>query len=223
MMMSGLFTVFMREVRLAIRQGSDTVMAVVFFVLACILFPFGVGPEPETLARIAPGIIWVAALLATLMSLERLFDADYDDGALELLMLGPLPLTGIVIAKICAHWLVTAVPLIAAAPILALVFGLSGDALAVLIAALALGTPSLSLIGAVGAALVLGARRGGVLLTLLILPLYIPVLIFGVAAVDAAQYGFPIRPLLLMLMAFFLAAAVLAPITAAASLRQAME
>jgi len=222
-MLRAMLTVFLRDVRLALRHGSDTVMAVVFFILACILFPFGVGPEPETLTRVASGVIWVAALLATLMSLERLFKADHDDGTLELLSLGPLPFTGIVIAKICAHWLVSAVPLIAAAPFLALLLGLSGDALTVLIVALALGTPSLSFIGAVGAALVLGARRGGVLLTLIILPLYIPILIFGVSAVDAAQYGFPIRPHLLMLMALFLASAVLAPITAAAALRQAME
>jgi heme exporter protein B len=212
-----------RDLKLAVRQGFDSLMAMVFFVLAATLFPFGVGPEPEMLARLAPGILWVAALLAALLSLERLFQADYEDGSLDLLAVSALPLPLVVAAKIAAHWLTTGLPLVAAAPVLALLLNLPASAFAILILSLILGTPSLSLIGAAGAALVVGARRAGVLLALLILPLYIPVLIFGVAAVDAAQFGFPTRPHLLMLTAVLLGAVVLAPWAAAAALRQALE
>jgi heme exporter protein B len=222
-MLSGFVALIRRDLRLALRQGLDSMMALAFFVLACVLFPFGVGPGPELLSRIAPGILWVAALLAALLSLERLFQDDYQDGSLELLETGPLPLTGLVAAKAAAHWLTTAVPLIAAAPLLAVLLHLPGEAFAAMLAALALGTPSLSLIGAVGAALVLGARRSGVLLALLVLPLYIPVLIFGAGAVDAAQFGLAVRPHLLMLGAMALAASVLAPLAAAAALRQALD
>ena len=197
-------------------------MAIVFFVLACVLFPLGVGPEPQTLTRIAPGIICVAALLAALLSLERLFEADYEDGSLEQMALSSLPLAVVVLAKVTAHWLTTGLPLIVAAPVLAILLQLDGRAYAALLAALALATPSLSLIGAVGAALVLGARRGGVLLALLILPLYIPLLIFAVAAIDAAAFGLPVRPHLLLLGGIAAAALVLAPWTAAAALRQAL-
>lgn len=221
-MLSGCLAVVGRDLRLALRSGFDSLMAVVFFVLACVLFPFGVGPEPDTLARIAPGIVWVAALLAALLSLERMFQADYEDGSLDLLGLGPVPLVGIVAAKVAAHWLATALPLLAAAPVMGVLLHLPAEAFPALIAALALGTPSLSLIGAVGGALVLGARRGGVLLALVVLPLYIPVLIFGVGAVDAAQLGFPIRAHLLMLAAVLLGALALAPWAAAAALRQAL-
>jgi len=211
-----------RDLRLALRQGMDSLMAVVFFVLACVLFPLGVGPEPQTLARIASGIICVAALLAALLSLERLFQTDYEDGSLEQMALSALPLPAIVLAKVAAHWLTTGVPLIIAAPVLAVMLQLDGHAFAALLAALALATPSLSLIGAVGAALVLGARRGGVLLALLILPLYIPLLIFAVAAIDAAAFGLPVHPHLLLLGGIAAAALVLAPWTAAAALRQAL-
>jgi heme exporter protein B len=212
-----------RELRLAVRQGFDSLMAVVFFVLACILFPLGVGPEPAVLARIAPGIVWVAALLAALLSLERLFQTDYDDGTLELLALAPLPLTAVAAAKVAAHWLTTAVPLLIATPLLALLLDLKPEALVALLAALALGTPALSIVGGIGAALVLGARRAGVLLALLILPLYIPVLIFGVAAVDAAAFGLTVRPHLMLLGGLSLAAAVLGPPTIAAAVRQALR
>ena len=221
-MLSGAIVLVHREVRLAVRQGMDSLMAIVFFVLACVLFPLGVGPEPQTLTRIAPGIICVAALLAALLSLERLFQADYDDGSLEQMALSSLPLAVVVLAKVMAHWLTTGLPLIVAAPLLAVLLQLDGHAYAALLAALALATPSLSLIGAVGAALVLGARRAGVLLTLLILPLYIPLLIFAVAAIDAATFGLPVRPHLLLLGGIALAALVLAPWTAAAALRQAL-
>ncbi len=212
-----------RDLRLAFRQGGDAAMVVGFFVLTVILFPFGVGPEPEILARIGAGVIWVTALLAALLSLDRLFTADYEDGSLEILALSPLPLEAVVVAKCLAHWIVTGLPLVLAAPLLALFLNLDAAGYPVLILAMLLGTPSLSLIGAVGAALTLGARRGGVLLSLLILPLYIPVLIFGVAAVEAAIGGLSFRPHLMILGAFMLAAIPLSPLATAAALRQALE
>jgi heme exporter protein B len=221
--MSGFLNIIHRELRLAQRQGMDNLMVVMFFVLAVVLFPFGVGPEPGILARIAAGVIWVAALLASMLSLERLFQTDYEDGSLELLTLSPLPLELTVLAKILTHWLTTGVPLIIAAPLLAVLMNLNADGFVMLLAALVLGTPSLSLIGAVGAALILGARRGGVLLSLLILPLYIPVLIFGVSAVDASIAGFPVRAQLLILGAFLTGALALCPFIAAAAVRQAVE
>jgi heme exporter protein B len=221
--MSGWLAVLARDVRLALRQGVDNLMAVVFFVLACVLFPFGIGPEPATLTRIAPGIIWVAALLAALLSLERLFLSDFEDGSLDLLALAPPPLVLIVGAKVMAHWLTTAVPLLLATPVLGLLLNLDGGALLPLLASLLLGTPTLSLLGAVGAALVLGARRAGVLLALILLPLYIPVLIFGAAAVDAALFGQPVTPHLKLLGGLLLGSLALAPWTAALALRQALR
>jgi heme exporter protein B len=212
-----------RDLRLAWRQGGDAAMVVAFFVLTVILFPFGVGPEPELLRRIASGVIWVTALLAALLSLERLFQSDYDDGSLEALALMPVPLEVQILAKCVAHWLVTGLPLTLAAPVLALLLHLDGEAYPVLMLGMLLGTPTLSLLGAVGAALTLGARRGGVLLSLLVLPLYIPVLIFGVAACEAAATGLGARPHLLLLGALFAAAVPLCPIAAAAALRQAVE
>ena len=212
-----------RDLRLALRQRGDALMAVLFFALTAALFPFGLGPEPQLLARIAPGVVWVTALLAVLLSLERMFLADYEDGGLELLVLSPQPLALAVMAKALAHWLTTGLPLLFAAPIIGLLYAMPAEAYGVLLAAMALGTPTLSLIGAVGAALALGARRGGVLIPLLVLPLYIPVLIFGVAAVDAALTGLAVRPHLLLLGALLLAALPLAPWAAAAALRQALE
>jgi heme exporter protein B len=212
-----------RDLRLALRQGGDAAMVLAFFFLAVILFPFGVGPEPEMLARIAAGIVWVTALLAALLSLERLFLADYEDGSLEALALMPLPLEFQVLAKALAHFLTTGLPLVVVAPLLALLLHLPGAGYGALVLGMALGTPTLSLIGAIGAALTLGARRGGVLLSLLVLPLYIPVLIFGVGAVEAAVTGLEIRPHLMLLTALLLAAIPLAPVAAAAALRQAVE
>lgn len=212
-----------RDLRLALRQRADAGTVVLFFVLVASLFPLAVGPAPELLLRIAPGVIWVTALLAVLLSLERLFLADYEDGSLELLALAPEPLSVMVLAKCLAHWLTTGLPVILAAPVIALLYGLDGGAFVPLIGAMLLGTPSLSLIGAIGAALTLGARRGGVLVPLLVLPLYVPVLIFGVLAVDAALAGQAARPHLLLLGAVLLAALVLAPLAAAAALRQAVE
>jgi heme exporter protein B len=198
-------------------------MAVLFFVLTASLFPFAIGPEPNLLIRIAPGIIWVTALLAVLLSLERLFLADFEDGSLELLALARTPLALAVAAKILAHWLTTGLPLMAAAPLIALLYDMDPAGLVVLLAAMALGTPSLSLIGAIGAALTLGARRGGVLIPLLVLPLYVPVLIFGVSAIDADLAGLSSKPHLLLLGALLALALPLAPLASAAALRQALE
>jgi heme exporter protein B len=198
-------------------------MVVLFFVLTAALFPLAVGPEPNLLARMAPGVIWVTALLAVLLSLERLFLADYEDGSLELLALAPLPLEATVLAKALAHWLTTGLPLVVAGPLLALLYNMDAAGLPMLVLAMALGSPSLSLIGAVGAALTLGARRGGVLIPLLVLPLNIPVLIFGVAAIDAELAGLSARPHLLFLGALFLVSLVTAPLAGAAALRQALE
>ena len=217
------FDVVARDLRLALRQRGDAVMVVLFFVLTALLFPFAVGPEPNLLARLAAGVIWVTALLAVLLSLERLFLADYEDGSLELLALSPMPLSLVVLAKVLAHWLTTGLPLIAAAPLIALIYNMDSAALPVLIAAMLMGTPSLSLTGAVGAALTLGARRGGVLVPLLVLPLYIPVLIFGVGAIDADLAGLSARPHLMFLGAIALLMLVVAPLAASAALRQALE
>ena len=221
--MTALLAILRRDLRLALRHGADTLVVVLFFLLTVSLFPFGVGPEPQVLARIAAGVIWVTALLASLLSLERLFQTDYEDGSLDLLLLAPVGLEGTVLAKCLAHWLTTGVPLIVATPLLALFLGLPADGLGFLLLAMLLGTPTLTLVGAIGAALVLGARRGGVLISLLVLPLYVPVLIFGVAASDAAVGGFPVRPHLMVLGGLLLAALVLAPWASAAALRQAAE
>jgi heme exporter protein B len=221
--MGAFFTLVRRDLNLAFRQGFDSMMVVAFFVIAVVLFPFGVGPEPNTLARIAAGTIWVAALLSSMLSLERLFQIDYEDGTLELLALAPVPLEITVLAKVTAHWLTTGLPLIITAPLLGVLMQLPSDGYLVLLLALALGTPTLSLIGAVGAALILGSRRGGVLLSLLVLPLYIPVLIFGVSAVEAMIGDMAARPHLMILAALLVGALALTPWAAAAGLRQALE
>lgn len=212
-----------RELKIALRQGGDASLTVVFFVLAAALFPLGLGPEPELLLRVSGGVIWVVALLASMLALERLFQPDHDDGSLDLLALSPLPLEAVVLAKSAANWLLSGLPIVVAAPVLAVILHMEAAGFGTLIAALLLGTPTLSLIGAIGAALSVGARRGGALLSLLVLPLYVPVLIFGVAAVDAVLSGASARPQLLILAAFLLAAAALAPWAAAAALRQSLE
>ncbi len=221
--MNGFMLTVRRDMRLAMRQGMDSLMVVAFFVIAVVLFPFGVGPESNILARIAPGVIWVAALLSSMLSLERLFQADFEDGSLELLALQPVALEVTVMAKVTVHWLTTGLPLIVAAPLLAVLMNLPEEGFAPLMIALALGTPALSLIGAIGAALILGSRRGGILLSLLVLPLYIPVLIFGVSAVDAVIGGFSARPQFLILSGFLLAALPLCPWAGAAAVRQGIE
>lgn len=221
--MSRLIEIVRRDLRLALRQGSDSVMVVTFFVLTVILFPFGIGPEVNILERVSPGVLWVTALLASMLSLDRLFQADYEDGSLELLALTPTALEVLVIGKVIAHWLTTGLPLIIAAPVLAVLLHMNGEGFVALLVTMLLGTPTLSLIGAMGAALVLGARRGGVLLSLLVLPLYVPVLIFGVGAIDAVVQGMEDSAQLLVLGGILLAALPLTPLAAAAALRQALE
>jgi heme exporter protein B len=214
---------FFNDLRLQLRQGSDLIAPAAFFVLATLMIPLGVGPEPNLLARLAPGVIWVTALLATLLALDRLFQRDYEDGALDLLALSPMPLELAVIAKVAAHWAVTGLPLMIAAPVLGLMLGLTPESYAALEISLLLGTPVLSLIGAFGAAVTLGARRGGALLAMLVLPLYVPVLIFATSAVGAAAEGLSPRPHLLLLGSFLALGLALAPFAAAAALRNALE
>ena len=202
-----------RDLLLVLRQGGDALLTLAFYLLAVAIFPFGVGPEPQLLARIAAGLLWTMALFAALLSFDRLFQQELEDGGLEQLALSPLPLAWSFLAKALAHWLATGLPLLVAAPLLALVLQLEPAAIPVLVAALALGGPALTL----------GARRGAVLLPLLVLPLYIPVLIFGVGAVDAAASGLEARPHLMILAAYLLAALPLAPWAGAAALRLALE
>lgn len=210
-----------RDLRLALRQIADVTLALAFFLIAAALFPLGVGPEPQTLARIAPGVVWVLALLAVLLSLDRLFQQDYEDGSLDLLLLAPAPIWLLVLAKVLAHWITTGLPVLILAPVIAVMLNMPPEGMVALLASLAIGTPVMNLIGAVGAALILGARRAGVLLAVLVLPLYVPVLIFGVSAVDAAVFGFPMRPHLLILGAMLAGALPLAAWAASAALRQA--
>lgn len=221
--MMGFRAVLLRDLRLAIRQSADLALVLGFFVIAASLFPFGVGPSPDTLARIAPGVIWVLALLSVMLSLDRLFQQDLADGSLEQMALSPTPLSLVVLAKCLAHWLTTGLPLIAIAPLIGILLNLPAEGYAVLLAGLALGTPSLSLIGAVGAALSLGARRSGLLIALLVLPLYIPILIFGVTAVDAVLTSVPPTAHFLYLAAILMAAIPLAPLAAAAAVRHGVE
>ena len=221
--MAAFFGLFRRDLRLALRQGGDSGLVLGFFVLAVALFPFGVGPEPAMLQRIGPGIVWVAALLAALLSLDRLFEADYQDGGLELLALSRLPLELAVLAKCAAHWVATGLPLALVSPFLALLVDLEPASIAVLFASLVIGTPALSLIGSIAAALTLGARRQGVVLSILALPLYIPPLIFGAGAVEAVTAGEATRAYLLLLGAVTLAALAFCPWASAAALRQALE
>ncbi len=218
-----LLAVLARDLRLSLRHGADTLAALLFFALTAALFPLAVGPAPETLGRIAPGIVWVCALLAALLPLDRLFGADMEDGSLDQLLLCGLPPAAIALAKAASHWIVTGLPLLLASGPLAVMLRLPDIALPALLAGLLPGTLLLSLLGTTGAAIVLGARRGGVLLPLLILPLATPVLIFGTAAADAASGGLTPRPHLLLLTALFAAALPLCPLAAGAGLRNAAE
>lgn len=211
--------ILQRELILAYRQRQELLNPIVFFILIVTLFPIAVSPEPKILQMLAPGIIWVAALLACLLSLDRLFAADAHDGTLEQLLLTPQPLSLLVLAKIAAHWLVTGLPLVLISGILGLLLNLPSPALPYLLASLALGTPLLSLIGAIGAALTVKLRHSGVLLVLLILPLYIPVLIFGASAVTAASTGIVPAGQLAWLAALLVLGISLAPVTIAAALR----
>lgn len=212
-----------RDLRLSLRHGADTLAAVLFFLLAGSLFPLAIGPAPETLGRMAPGIVWVCALLAALLPLDRLFGAELEDGSLDQLLLCGLPAPAVAAAKAASHWLVTGLPLLLAAAPLATMLRMEPDALPALLLGLLPGTAALSLLGTLGAAVVLGARRGGVLLPLLVLPLATPVLIFGTAAADAAAGGLPARPHLLLLAACAAAAMPLCPLAAGAALRSAAE
>ena len=212
-----------RDLLMAWRRSSDIFSVVMFFILAVVLFPLGVGPELDTLRKIAPGIIWVAALLAAMLSLDQLFQSDADDGSLDLLLLAPIPLETIVIAKCCAHWMVTGLPLILVAPILGILLNLPLSGFAVMMITLIISTPTISLLGSVGAALTIGARRGGVLVALLILPLLTPILIMSANAVDLALVGLNYTPLIALLGAFFLICLVICPFVAAAALRLAAE
>src|SRR5215472_1344078 len=221
--MTPFLAVLFRDLRLSRRHGADTLAALLFILVAAALFPLAVGPAPETLGRIAPGIVWVCALLAALLPLDRLFGADFEDGSLDQLLLSGLPPAVIALAKATSHWLVTGLLLLIAAAPLAMMLRLPDPALPALLAGLLPGTMLLSLLGTTGAAIVLGARRGGVLLPLLVLPLATPVLIFGVAAADAASAGLSSHPHLLLLAALLAAALPLCPLAAGAGLRSAAE
>ena len=221
--MNAVWAMARRDLLLALRRKIEVLTALFFFVIVCSLFPLGIGPEPALLRKIAPGVLWVAALLATLLGLPRMFAADHQDGTLEQMALSPSPLGLLVAGKILAHWLVSGLPLVLLAPVLGIQFDLAPDALGVLVLALLLGTPLLSLIGAIGAALTLGVRGGGVLLALLVLPLYVPALIFGAGAVEAHIAGLAFAGHFSLLGAMLAVALFFAPWATTAALRIALE
>ncbi|MEJ2396017.1 MAG: heme exporter protein CcmB [Candidatus Thiodiazotropha sp.] len=208
-----------RDLTLAYRRRAELVNPLLFFVLVTAMFPLGIGNDPNLIKAVGPGVIWVAALLAALLSLDAMFRSDYDDGSLEQFMLSAHPVSILVLAKILAHWLVTGLPLFIAAPLLAVLLNIPVDAIPTLMLTLVLGTPVLSLIGSVGVALTVGLRRGGVILSLLILPLYVPVLIFATDAVKTSIVGIPTTAQLSILSAMLVGSLVLAPLATAASLR----
>lgn len=219
-MSAALFALFMRELRLANRIGGGAAMGVVFFLILVTIVPFSIGPDLNLLSRIGPAILWIAALLATLLGLDRLFQADQEDGSLDALRMAPAPLELVVAVKCLAHWCATCLPLILAAPLFGLMLAMDAPALAGVTATLAAGTPALTFLGAIGAALTATLRRGGLLMAILILPLAIPVLIFGVSASAAATGGtVPFLTPFLILLALSLASIALAPFAAAAALR----
>ncbi len=212
-----------RDLVLAMRRRSEVANPVLFFILVITLFPLGIGAQPKLLQTIAPGIIWVSALLATMLSLDSLFRSDFDDGSLEQILLSPHPTSILVLGKITAHWLTTGLPLIIVAPLLAVFLGLPNQSLSILLLTLLLGTPVLSLIGAVGVALTVGLRRGGMILSLLVLPLYVPVLIFASNAVEMAAMGLPVNAQISFLISVFLTALVLTPWPTAAALKMSIN
>lgn len=212
-----------RDLLIALRRRGDIANPLVFFVIVIALFPLGIGPTPQDLARIAPGVLWVVALLASLLSTDMVFRADHDDGSLEQLLRSPDPLYLLAIAKITVHWLVTGLPLTLLSPLMGGMLYLPGAAAPALLLSLLLGTLTLSLVGGIGAALTVGLRKGGILLSLLILPFYIPVLVFGTAAVDAAALGADYLPHLAILGAFALVALTLAPLAVGAALRISLD
>jgi heme exporter protein B len=212
-----------RDLVLAMRRRSEIANPVLFFILVITLFPLGIGAQPKLLQAIAPGIIWVSALLATMLSLDSLFRSDFDDGSLEQILLSPYPTSILVLGKITAHWLTTGLPLLIVAPLLAVFLGMPNQALSVLLLTLLLGTPVLSLIGAVGVALTVGLRRGGMILSLLVLPLYVPVLIFASNAVEMASSRLPVTAQINILISMLLMALVLAPWPTAAALKMSIN
>ncbi|UYN94855.1 MAG: heme exporter protein CcmB [Enhydrobacter sp.] len=221
--MTGFAALLARDLRLVLRRPGDVAVVLAFFVVATTLFPLGIGPETNLLQRIAAGVLWCAALFAALLSLERLFASDHEDGALDLLLLAPWPLELAVLAKCLAHWIVTGLPLALLAPLLGVAFGLAPESLAAVAATLLVGTPTLSLIGGLAAALTLGARKSGALLALLALPLCVPTLIFGAGAIEAAATGDGFLVHLAILGALALVALATTPWAMAAALRQAGE
>lgn len=220
---AGFAWAFRRDMRIAWRHPGETLLVIAFFIFVASLFPLGIGAEPELLRRIAPGVIWVCAVLAAFLSLPAMFATDYSDGSLEQMALSPHPMPGWVSGKILAHWVASGVPVIALSPLIGLQYGLTPDTLAILAAALAIGTPVLSLLGAACTALALGARGGGVLLALLALPLFVPVLIFGAGAADAQASGLSPAPHLSLLGAGLIVAAVALPATVCLALRIALD
>jgi len=213
-----------RDITLALRRRTDVLTTLFFFIIVVSLFPLGVGSERELLRQLGPGVVWVAALLASMLALERLFAADYEDGTLEQMLLTGQPLSLLVLAKVVAHWLLTGLPLVIVAPLVAMQYHLSDDAVWIMAASLSVGTPILSLLGTIGAALTLGLRGGGILLSLLILPLYIPVLVYGSGAVAVSAIEITdTLPYFYLLGAFLLVALVFAPLASAAALRISLE
>jgi heme exporter protein B len=213
-----------RDIRLAMRRRTDVLTTLFFFVIVVSLFPLGVGTEKQILRILGPGVVWVAALLASMLALERLFAADHEDGTLEQMLITPQPLSVLVLAKVTAHWLLTGLPLVIVAPLIGLQYHLPETAQMAMMLSLLVGTPILSLIGAIGAALTLGLRGGGILLSLLILPLYIPVLVYGAGAVTVSVIDFAdTQPYFSLLGAFLLLALIFSPLAAAAALRISME
>lgn len=218
-----MLAIIRRDLLVVMRRKSEVLTALFFFVIVSSLFPLGIGPEPVLLRKIAPGVLWVGALLATMLGLQRMFSADYDDGTLEQMAISPTPLVWLVLGKTVAHWLVSGLPLVLVAPVLGLQFDLDAGALVVLMLALLLGTPVLSFIGSIGAALTLGVRGGGVLLSLLVLPLFVPALIFGAGAVESHVAGLGAGGHLSLLAAMLVLAGFFAPWAATAALRIALE
>jgi heme exporter protein B len=223
-MLNSFWIILKRDLLLALRRRSEVFTVLFFFLVVISLFPLGVGTEDKILKQIAPGVVWIAALLASTLALERLFATDYDDGTLEQLALAPTSLSIIVFAKIIAHWLLTGLPLVLISPLVGLFYHLPFDSILVMMAVLLLGTPVLSMLGAIAAALTLGLRGGGVLVSLLVLPLYIPVLVYGAGAISTSMVeGLSIEPYILLLSAFMLLAVIFSPWVTAAALKISLE
>lgn len=220
---SAFLSLLKRDLLIAYRNRSEIMNPLMFFVLVTLLFPLGIGPSSNLLQTISPGVLWVAALLSALLSLDTLFRSDFDDGTLEQMVLSPQPLAVMVTARVLAHWVMSAVPLLLLSPVLATSLNMPGDGIIVLMITLLLGTPILSFIGAIGSALTVGLKRSGMLLALLVIPLYIPVLIFGAGAVDTASAGLPVTGQIYILAAFLVLSLTLAPLAIAAALKMSVS